>query len=92
MGRSGDGKRNILLGWPYLWWKFFQIVNGDVAYAQLWEVLTLRNPSHLKVDLKRENNNIMTYLQVLFSKWSRSAAPNGAEKLSNKVKFGFNYN
>ena len=53
MGRSGDGKRNILFGWPYLWWKFFQIVNGDVVYAQLWEVLTLKNPIE-PLDLKRE--------------------------------------
>ena len=28
-----------------LWWQFFQIsVNGDVVYAQTWEVLTLKNP------------------------------------------------
>ena len=28
-----------------LWWYFFQIsVNGDVVYAQTWEVLTPKNP------------------------------------------------
>ena len=28
-----------------LWWQFFQIfVNGDIVFAQTWEVLTLKNP------------------------------------------------
>ena len=32
-----------------LWWKFSKIfVNGDVVYAQMWEILTLKTPlSHL---------------------------------------------
>lgn len=28
-----------------LWWKFFQIfAKGDVVYAQIWELFTLKNP------------------------------------------------
>ena len=39
-------KTNVHVYLIQVWWKFSKIfVNGDVVYAQMWEILTLKTPS-----------------------------------------------